>query len=84
MIFKPGQLVEHVASKSRWIVLAIRDCPHAPEYSPLGDHLLTAYCVYSGNNPEYWQPNQLDEWVVASSGETNYKTYWNIVQDSAN
>jgi hypothetical protein len=38
--------------------------------------MVAAYCIYSGDKPDYWQPNQLDHWMMDKENSTQYDKLW--------
>ena len=89
MKFKPGQIVVHKPTKSRWIIMGSRSYdenehveytkPHKPTPEEKYQLVVTAYCLYSGSKPDYWQPNQLDDWVMTYRDCENHDVMWTII-----
>tara|TARA_B100000963_G_scaffold29387_1_gene21802 strand:- start:1538 stop:1792 length:255 start_codon:yes stop_codon:yes gene_type:complete len=73
-----GQIVTHNTTGSRWIVVETN--PYTGHRTKEGyKRLITAYCLYSGNQPDYWQPGQLDDWVLNDKDLSEYDKIWTIV-----
>ena len=80
MKFKAGQILKHNPSGSIWIVTSIN--PYAdvfPKRQANYRLLVRAYCLYSGNNPDYWQPNQVDHWVMTTEDCGEHDNMWAII-----
>jgi len=72
MKFNNGQLLEHTPTKSLWIVTSTQTVG-----LPVScEKILTAYCLYSGTRPEFWQPNELDVWILNSADCAADDTKW--------
>lgn len=41
--------------------------------------VVAAYCIYSGDKPDYWQPNQLDHWMMDKEDSTQYDKLWSLI-----
>ena len=91
MKFEPGQIVIHEPTKSRWIIMETKpydssdpQCelfkrPQQPTQAEKYKILINAYCLYSGNKPDYWQPNQLDDWVMTYRDCEEHDKIWTII-----
>ena len=82
MKFETGQIVVHKNSQSRWIVLDTKpyDYRHHPEVQEIDETIVvTAYCLYSGDKPDYWQPNQLDHWMMGKENAKEYNKLWSLL-----
>ena len=65
MNFREGQVLRHQQTNSRWIVLDINQSSQEQGRKTL----VLAYCLYSGTQPDYWKPNQIDCWLVGGAWE---------------
>jgi hypothetical protein len=73
-----GQVLNHNPSGSRWIIVDTN--PYTGELNISNyKRMVTAYCLYSGNKPDYWQPGQLDDWVLNDKDLAEYDKIWTIV-----
>lgn len=82
MKFETGQIVVHKNSQSRWIVLGTKpyDYPHQYGDREIDETIVvTAYCLYSGDKPDYWQPNQLDQWMMGKENAKEYNKLWSLL-----
>ena len=91
MKFEPGQIVIHKPTKSRWIIMKTKpyksldpQCelftkPHNPTPKEKYKTIINAYCLYTGSKPDYWKPNQLDDWVMTYRDCEDHDSIWEIV-----
>ena len=78
MKFEPGQILKHNPSGSRWIVTKTE--PYTENRTNHYRLLVTAYCLYSGSKPDYWQPNQVDHWVMTDEDCELSDKIWQIIE----
>jgi hypothetical protein len=93
MKFEPGQVVIHAPTKSRWIIMGLSPYdefneehehfkrPYNPSPQEKYQVVVSAYCLYSGSKPDYWQPNQLDAWVMTNRDCENNDLIWEVISD---
>jgi hypothetical protein len=75
---KVGQVLDHKPSGSRWIV--VESNPYDGRRTREGYiRMVTAYCLYSGDKPNYWQPGQLDDWVLQNKDLAPQDKIWTVV-----
>ncbi len=80
---KVGQVVTHNPTGSRWIIVDTKPY-EGLRTNPFSERdgykrMATAYCLYSGTKPDYWQPGQLDDWVLTDNDLAEYDKIWTIV-----
>jgi hypothetical protein len=72
-----GQILTHNPSGSRWII--VDSNPYHGRKTREGYiRMVKAYCIYSGSKPNYWQPGQLDDWVLNKKDLAIGDTVWTI------
>lgn len=75
---KEGQILIHNPSGSKWII--VESNPYHGRKTREGYiRMVKAYCIYSGSKPDYWQPNQLDDWVLNKKDLSAPDKVWSIV-----
>mgnify|MGYP005817277439 FL=1 len=64
MKFKPGNIVTHVPTKSKWIILSKEE--YKPELNQPVGYLfqVKAVCILVGKKPQYWNINQQDDFLL--------------------
>tara|TARA_Y100001937_G_scaffold119505_1_gene175360 strand:- start:1677 stop:1934 length:258 start_codon:yes stop_codon:yes gene_type:complete len=75
-----GQIISHHTTGSRWIIIDInphKPVPMHPRKNKGKKRVITAYCLYSGSQPDYWKPGQLDDWV--HTDDLDYDKIWTII-----
>jgi len=74
--FKTGNIVIHEPSHSKWIILSKKAKGRVQ-----GAHV-SAYCLYSGNKPQYWLPNTIDTWILSNQDLEPSDKIWRVEYDA--
>ena len=78
--FKPGNLITHNPTKSRWLVISSKrlhpkdDLPESP-YRMEMDCL----CVLVGLKPRYWKINQRDTFILTKQDLFESDYVWSVI-----
>lgn len=78
MKFKPGNILEHTPTKTRWIVLSRKPYPRE---NKVYKQVVEAYCLYLGIHKraiKYWNVNDTDEWVLTEQDLEPTDTVWKV------
>lgn len=78
MKFKPGNIIEHTPTKTKWIILSQR--PFHKE-NKVYEQVVQAYCIYLGTHRraiKYWNINGTDEFVLTKQDLGPLDTIWKI------
>ena len=70
--FKTGNIVIHVPTLSKWIIL------NKKTKGRVEGAYVSAYCLYSGNKPEYWGPNTIDTWILSNQDLHPLDNIWKV------
>ena len=75
---KNGQIVKHNPTGSRWIIVDTN--PYKGKENKMGyTRLVKAYCLYTGTKRDYWEVNQLDDWILTDKDLEEYDKIWTII-----
>ncbi len=76
---KLGQVLDHKPTGSRWIVVDTN--PYEEKDNGMNyTRLVKAYCLFTGNKRDYWEVNQLDDWIVTNEDLAEHDKIWTIIQ----
>lgn len=78
MKFKPGNIIEHTPTKTKWIILSQKPFPRK---NKAYKQVVQAYCIYLGTHRraiKYWDVNGTDEFVLTKQDLAPLDTIWKI------
>jgi hypothetical protein len=65
MKFKPGNILTHVPTKSRWIILSKKEFEwNYPHSSSLYVMQFEGFCLLVGKKAKYWDVNDVETFVL--------------------
>ena len=81
MKFKPGNIVEHTPTKTKWIVLDVSEWSN-----PRGRYSLEvdAMCIYVGTHKraiKYWKVHERDIWALTDQDLYPTDSVWKVEYD---
>ncbi len=79
MKFKPGNIIEHCPTKTRWIVLSTENIEKKTNNNYKLE--MEAYCVYLGDHRraiKYWEVNQRDIFVLTEQDLNPSDFVWTV------
>ena len=78
MKFKPGNIITHVPTKSKWIVVSKKE--YKPELNrPVGYLFeIRAVCILVGKKPRYWTINQQDYFLLTQQDLEPTDPVWRV------
>lgn len=79
MKFKPGNILQHCPTKTKWIVLSTRNIENA--MSPAYRLEIRAYCVYVGEHKracKYWKVNEPDTFILTQQDLNPSDYVWEV------
>lgn len=77
MKFEIGNLLRHEPSKSVWIVT--KSEKYTGQFKKKWSAEVEAFCIYSGNSPEFWQPNESDTWLLNHRDTHDKDKIWTVI-----
>jgi hypothetical protein len=82
MKFKPGNLITHNPTKSRWIVLSNKLLhpvePHISWESRIYKMEFEGLCILVGEKPQYWNINDRDTFVLTDQDLEPTDFVWRV------
>jgi hypothetical protein len=78
--FKPGNLITHNPTKSRWLVISSKrlypkeDLPESPYKMQI-----VGLCILVGLKPRYWKINEIDTWALTKQDLFESDCVWSII-----
>lgn len=81
MKFKPGNIVEHCPTKTRWIILSTENIEKRTGLNSAYKLEVEAFCVYVGEHQRairYWEVNQRDIFVLTQQDLNSDDYVWEV------